>query len=35
MTTMIVVSCAGLAAWVLEWGQRHCEQWAAMRDMDL
>ena len=36
MTWIIVVmTCAALAAWSLEWAQRHCEQWAYMRDKDL
>jgi len=35
MTWMIVVSCALLTAWIVEWGQRQCEVWAQLRDRDL
>jgi hypothetical protein len=35
MEWIIVLATAGLTAWSVEWAQRHCEQWAQMRDKDL
>jgi hypothetical protein len=31
----LLISTAALAGWVVEWAQRHCEEWAQHRDCDL
>jgi hypothetical protein len=35
MTWMIVLSAAASTAWIVEWAQRTCEQWAQARDKDV
>ena len=35
MTWLVVISAGGLMAWIVEWGQRHCEQWCQERDKNL
>jgi hypothetical protein len=35
MTYIIAISVAVAAGVVIEWGQRHCEAWAYLRDKDL
>jgi hypothetical protein len=35
MTYIIVTSAAVVTGFFVEWGQRHCEGWAHMRDQDL
>jgi hypothetical protein len=35
MIWMIAISTAVATAWLVEWAQRHCEQWAQRRDAAL
>jgi hypothetical protein len=36
MTWMITLSgTAAVTAWIIDWAQRRCEQWAYMRGRDL
>jgi hypothetical protein len=32
MIWILTVSTAACTAWIVEWAQRHCEQWAQRRD---
>jgi hypothetical protein len=35
MAIIITTSAAVITGFVVEWGQRHCEAWAFMREKDL
>jgi len=32
MIWILSLSTAASTAWIVEWAQRHCEQWAQRRD---
>ena len=35
MIWMLAIAAAASTAWVVEWAQRNCEQWAQRRDAKL
>ena len=35
MTWVVAISAGGPMAWIVEWGQRHCEKSCQERDKDL